>query len=452
MFFSAWAAAIVLISKKTSFDMAIGSTLMTVGGVVLGLVITFRTSSAYERYTDGSKFWTNISTASKTMAQQIWIHVPEDRVLPGEKEPTPVLNVIIEKKTMINLVHALAVSVKHLLRDEPGVFYEDIYQSVAFLPKYPTEKRRAGDILPLWHVQPGRRLTPAALKRRDTLFGMVNSRFPPLKPASLPPADSIFDHLTFLRIPKWGLKKALDKVHLLGKDEEELNEEEELKRLRPKKKRMAYADVVESTVPLEIYLVLSSYSHYLMKNKLIESTVAKTMVDTLAILNDAIGQLDRICNNPLPFAYQAHLRMTTWLYILFLPFQLVPNFGYYTILATGLFAVLLCGFMELGQEIENPFNYDLNDLDLDKYCESIQCELLEISTQGNAEPSSYIYSRLNQPLAPYDRRTAQELVAPNEFSKDEYVSPDLRPMTGMDGLYHTMLRNWMEVQRVTRKS
>lgn len=74
------------------------------------------------------------------------------------------LNVIIEKKTMINLVHALAVSVKHLLRDEPGVFYEDIYQSVAFLPKYPTEKRRAGDILPLWHVQPGRRLTPAALK------------------------------------------------------------------------------------------------------------------------------------------------------------------------------------------------------------------------------------------------------------------------------------------------
>lgn len=44
---------------------------MTVGGVVLGLVITFRTSSAYERYTDGSKFWTNISTASKTMAQQV---------------------------------------------------------------------------------------------------------------------------------------------------------------------------------------------------------------------------------------------------------------------------------------------------------------------------------------------------------------------------------------------
>lgn len=87
-----------------------------------------------------------------------------------------------------------------------------------------------------------------------------------------------------------------------------------------------------------------------------------------------------------------------------LQFQLVPNFGYYTILATGLFAVLLCGFMELGQEMyvrseiairveiigrlirvlnlssENPFNYDLNDLDLDKYCESIQCELLEIST------------------------------------------------------------------------
>lgn len=45
----------------------------------------------------------------------------------------------------------------------------------------------------------------------------------------------------------------MEKAHLLGKDEEE----EEIVQLRPKKKRIAYSDVVESTVPLEIYLVLS---------------------------------------------------------------------------------------------------------------------------------------------------------------------------------------------------
>lgn len=49
------------------------------------------------------------------------------------------------------------------------------------------------------------------------------------------------------------MKKAIEKVHLLAKDDDE----DELAQLRPKKKRIAYSDVVESTVPLEIFLVLS---------------------------------------------------------------------------------------------------------------------------------------------------------------------------------------------------
>ena len=48
------------------------------------------------------------------------------------------------------------------------------------------------------------------------------------------------------------MKKAVEKVRLLSEDDEE-----DMRRLRPKKKRIAYSDVVESTVPLEIYLYLS---------------------------------------------------------------------------------------------------------------------------------------------------------------------------------------------------
>jgi ion channel-forming bestrophin family protein len=44
--------------------------------------------------------------------------------------------VIIEKKTVINLLEAFAVSVKHYLRGEDGIYYTDLYHLVKFLPAY----------------------------------------------------------------------------------------------------------------------------------------------------------------------------------------------------------------------------------------------------------------------------------------------------------------------------
>ena len=40
---------VVLVSKHTSADLGVSNQLLTVLGLVLGLVISFRTSSAYER-------------------------------------------------------------------------------------------------------------------------------------------------------------------------------------------------------------------------------------------------------------------------------------------------------------------------------------------------------------------------------------------------------------------
>ena len=37
------------------------------------------------------------------------------------------LEAVIEKRSMINLVHAFSVSVKHFLRGEGGIYYEDLY-------------------------------------------------------------------------------------------------------------------------------------------------------------------------------------------------------------------------------------------------------------------------------------------------------------------------------------
>ena len=40
------------------------------------------------------------------------------------------------EETMINLLDAFAVAVKHYLRKEDGIEYQDLYPFVRFLPKY----------------------------------------------------------------------------------------------------------------------------------------------------------------------------------------------------------------------------------------------------------------------------------------------------------------------------
>jgi len=66
-----------------------------------------------------------------------------------------------------------------------------------------------------------------------------------------------------------------------------------------------------------------------------------------------------------------HIKHTVWIYLFFLPFQLVDQFGWYTIPGVGIAAFIYLGFLAAGEEIEQPFGYDDNDLDLDLFCNEI---------------------------------------------------------------------------------
>lgn len=117
--------------------------------------------------------------------------------------------------------------------------------------------------------------------------------------------------------------------------------------------------------------------------------------------------------------------------------------GYITIPATTFASFLLLGFLEIGQEIENPFDYGLNDLDLDGFCFSLQRELHEIAAHPNLAPSEFCYSSWNQPFTPYDRRTAEEIIGDE---KDEYHDKG----TGPDKIRMVLVRNWHQVDQDTR--
>jgi ion channel-forming bestrophin family protein len=477
-FFSLVAAMVSLVTEKTSHSLVISSQLLTVLGTVLGLVISFRTSSAYERYQDGRKMWTNISIASRNVAQMIWIHVPHDRA--GSTE----LRGMIEKKSVVNIVQAFSVSVKHLLRGEGGIYYEDLYPLICVLPRYathPPEIPTDADMLPLWraevdeealqqasgsgdttfvHKSRAATLVPEALEAEKADSNWLNSlKFAPsprrkrtfdpekalpvvntdrpLKPARNPPVASFFDYFPFLRIFKffWNLLRKLFR-------REPRVEANTGRSLLGRKRK---PQIVESNVPLEITLFLHSYFARLMNRGMVQPAIATALANNIGMLQDTLSNLERIGNTPLPFAYQAHLRMSLWLYLFLLPFQIQSAFKYLTIPATAFASFLLLGFLEIGQEIENPFNYDLNDLDLDHFCHAIQRELHEITAHPSPDPETYLFSSWNQPFAPADRRTAEELT----LNSEEYQHQDVDG-EGMVSIRRTLLKNWRDVDMMTR--
>ncbi|KAK7052508.1 Bestrophin, RFP-TM, chloride channel-domain-containing protein [Favolaschia claudopus] len=137
LFFTAWATMFtVLDHHRDRFKIRIASTLLTVVGTVLGFVVSYRTTSSFERYNEGRRYWSQIVLSSRTFARTVWFHVPD---LPPSKEldaESIFSRGLIEKKTVINLLEAFAVAVKHYLRGEDGIYYQDLYYLVKFLPAY----------------------------------------------------------------------------------------------------------------------------------------------------------------------------------------------------------------------------------------------------------------------------------------------------------------------------
>ncbi|KAG8785273.1 hypothetical protein FRC16_001978 [Serendipita sp. 398] len=455
-FFTLIATMVVCISKLR-YNLGISPQMLTVLGTVLGLVISFRTSSAYDRYWEGRKLWSSIELASRQLAQIIWIHVPNERkkdpAKPSEyTEEEERLRLIIEKRTMINLIQAFSVAMKHFLRGEDGIYYQDLYPLVCFLPRYvnapSTDPQNGGvapggggntepsehDELPLWW-QSGAPRKVKAPKRQKTfqpekLLPEITSDTP-LRPARNPPKTTIWTLLPILIPFRW-LGKALSR-----RVRETISSSGDDRDISGKVKKPVK---VESNAPLEIVLFLSSYLSSLLKGGLLQPALATAYTNQIQALSDSMAAMERVRNTPIPFAYQVHLRMCLWIYLALLPFEIYASFGWLTIPMTTFATLLIDGLLEIGQEIENPFGYEANDLDLDGFCLGIQRSLHEITAHNGSNISDYIFANMNQPLAPTDRSSASELLG------------TLKGRDGLGTVRRTLVHNWHQVNSQTRQS
>ena len=79
-------------------------------------------------------------------------------------------------------------------------------------------------------------------------------------------------------------------------------------------------------------------------------------------LVSAYGSLETIHLTPLPVAYLIHMRQVLAIFSCVLPFALVKDMGWWTIVLTTFIAFTLYGIEAIGQQLEDPFGYDRNDI------------------------------------------------------------------------------------------
>ena len=115
-----------------------------------------------------------------------------------------------------------------------------------------------------------------------------------------------------------------------------------------------------------------------VKEGRIEPCMATKLDETLTQMTFAAASCERLRYTPMPFSYTLLLHRTAHLYCFLLPFGLVDVTGFMTPFVVAIVAYTFFGLDALGDELEEPFGTDNNDLPLDAMCRTIEMNLLHL--------------------------------------------------------------------------
>jgi putative membrane protein len=123
-----------------------------------------------------------------------------------------------------------------------------------------------------------------------------------------------------------------------------------------------------------------------LDHHLVAAPLAVSLDASLDHLERVLAGCERLKSTPIPFSYTLLLHRTAYLYCVLLPFGLVDTVGLATPLVAGLVSYTFFGLDALGDEIEEPFGTDPNDLPLNAICRVIEIDLREALGERDLPP------------------------------------------------------------------
>ncbi len=95
----------------------------------------------------------------------------------------------------------------------------------------------------------------------------------------------------------------------------------------------------------------------------------------LVAMTDIQGGCERIGNTPLPYVYRVLVHQIVGLYCFSLPFGLLHTLGWFAPAVSVLVSYAFFGLDAIGDELDNPFEVDANDLPLSALTRGIEIDL-----------------------------------------------------------------------------
>ena len=104
----------------------------------------------------------------------------------------------------------------------------------------------------------------------------------------------------------------------------------------------------------------------------------QSMNRNLNVLTEASGACERIANTPIPYTYRVLMNRTVMAYCLLLPIGLSTSIGWLTPLIATFVAYTFLALDVIGEQIEEPFGTEPNDLALASMCHAIEVSVCEL--------------------------------------------------------------------------
>jgi putative membrane protein len=131
-------------------------------------------------------------------------------------------------------------------------------------------------------------------------------------------------------------------------------------------------------VPSRIAATLQARYEQLLRDEVLLPTHLLTIQRHHEALLDVAGACERIKGTPIPFSYSFFIKGFISVFILIMPFNLLDTYQYFMIPVTMFGAYALLGVEMIGDEIEDPFGKDSNDLPLTQIATRIRLNVHEI--------------------------------------------------------------------------
>jgi putative membrane protein len=135
----------------------------------------------------------------------------------------------------------------------------------------------------------------------------------------------------------------------------------------------------QKNVPLALLQTIGQRLQWAWRRGWVHDLHLPVLERSLTELTAIQGGCERIKSTPLPFAYTVLIHRLVASYCLLLPFGIVDQVGLMTPVVVLLIAHAFLGLDDLGDEIEEPFGTDPNDLPLAALSRTIEINLRQLA-------------------------------------------------------------------------